>query len=242
MVESRAERWQRVMRGEEKLTWELWSSPVRSSQVLSETGMDVVETAIQRLKGFFGPDFLHECMGKDHPLLSMDLMPGNDVRNVYLGLISLDLHVQLLGVQPNFRDVRKALKSDKSLFGWGHALVQLEVAGLALRDGWLSEFEPSLPTGRSADVAVYGGGTPLIFEIVQMGTDESFRATGAFNDRMNRLLTHLCMERSVSIPGECSRIASDTEIQHLVDALEARSEGLRGLGNAFTIRTEWGAW
>lgn len=73
------EGWESVIKSEQRLTWELWTSPIDHSAVLNERGKQVLHTAIAELQSFLGDDFLERSRGKKHPLFSLVHMPGNDV-------------------------------------------------------------------------------------------------------------------------------------------------------------------
>lgn len=230
--------WERVIQGEEKLTWDLWSAPIDTSSILTASGVELLKSAVQAFRKFFGEDFLENSRGKGHPLFSIYLMPGNDVRVVYIQLIDLFIHLQLLQTQKSFTELRKVLRNDKSWFGWGHALLQMEVAGLALRQGYEIEFEPSLESGRKMDLTVSMRNRTVNFELVQMGTDHSFRATALFRDRLNRQLMALSMTHSVSIRGDLFRIAEEPEFTQLVNEVDGRAKALKTLGESLAFNSD----
>lgn len=230
--------WQRVLQGKERLTWDLWAANAYSSDILTASGMDLLKSAIQEFREFFGEDFLDRCRGKNHPLFSIYLMPGNDVHMVYMGLIDIFVHLQLLQTKPNFGELRKALRRDKSSFGWGHALLQLEVAGLALRQERDIEFEPDLASGRKADLKVSTGDQVTTFEVVQMGTDHCFRETASFRNQFDTELMRLSMTHSVSIRGELFRIPNELEREHMIENLYTKAKALNTRGESFVFSTD----
>ncbi|RIV26126.1 hypothetical protein D2Q93_05410 [Alicyclobacillaceae bacterium I2511] len=219
------------------MTWDLWAAPIDSSSILTTRGVDLLKSGIQEFRKFFGEDFIDKCKGKEHPFLTY-LMPGNDIRMVYLGLIDLFVHLQFLRTQRRFGQIRKTLRTNKSLFGCGHALLQLEVAGFALRQGHDIEFEPDLESGSKADLKVHTGDHPTVFEMVQMGTDHAFRATATFRDRLNRELMGLSMAHSLSIRGDILRIADESELTHLMGDLDTKARELNAVGKSFVIHSD----
>lgn len=205
------EGWESVLKGEEKLTWELWASPIDHSAVLNEKGKQVLNTAISGLRAFLGDDFLDTGRGKEHPLFSLVHMPGNDVPVVYRSLLDLYVHIELLKKIVGFSKVRKSLRRNQTSAGWGHELLQLEVAGLAARSGRDLEYEPKLQSGRSADLQVALDDELIVFELVQLGTSQFFNNAQQYNEEMNDFLLKVSMRHLVAFSGVWIRVATPEE-------------------------------
>ncbi len=186
-------------------TWDSWSEPIDSASFLTEAGRSVAKQAVQALRRFVGADWLERSLARGSVLFRMDLFLGNAIPSVYLHLIDIYAHIELLKSAPGMSRLRKGLQDNPQDINWRHALLQLEVAGLAIRDGWQVEFEPRHRTKGAADLLITSGARRMLVEMVVMGTDMKHRLAGeAFE-----ALTQVGMPQDVSLSGDAGDIAFD---------------------------------
>ena len=62
--------------------------------------------------------------------------------------------IELLQSKVGWGIVRDGLRGDIRMASWVSLLLQLEVAGLGLKEGWDIEFERILPMGKRTDVVL----------------------------------------------------------------------------------------
>ena len=145
--------------------WQEWKLPFyEENTLLTPAGRQVALWAADILAGFLGADYpnavwlrlrLRQGQAESlHPLFMGSLWPGaNQAPWVYTNLFQLAAQIALLGDRCG--PLQAFLLSSHNKYrpeSWVHALLQLEVAGVGLRAGWQTTFEPELPNGRRADV------------------------------------------------------------------------------------------
>ena len=133
-------RWSAVISGEAELTWELWSENIDRSNELTNKGKRAVHSAVDSISEFLGKNWLENFKSRGLPFMSPDWWPANDVPFVHCRLLELGSRFRLLSSASGLAELRKNMRRDRDSFP--HGLVQLEVAGFALRAGWEIEFEP----------------------------------------------------------------------------------------------------
>jgi hypothetical protein len=82
----------------------------------------------------------------------------------------------------------------KNLGHFDHAMVQLEVAGLARRDGWEVSLEPDTHGQRSTDVSLTRGGEEMFVEVKGFHLDSTTSYYLSVGRRLNDLLFQIAFE------------------------------------------------
>lgn len=146
-----------VLQGNRPMTWSDWALLFEDSQCLTLSGRCVARWAVSILEHTFGGDFLQRAAPRAHPVFSLGFWPGaNDVPWVYANLFQLTAQIALLTRYRSrgWRKVRQDMVTDLQEIRWIHSLLQLELASLALKAGWQSQFEPKLRNGHAADICL----------------------------------------------------------------------------------------
>jgi hypothetical protein len=163
---------ERAVRREQPLGWSTWMAPIYESQCLTAEGLRVAEWAVGVLQGFLGHDFLQRVVDAraEHELLSpsltTSLWPIFDGRRVYVDLFRLAAQLSLPGGRS--KRLQATMANNFHPTAWTHALIQLEVANLALRDGWVSMFETNVG-GKKRDVRLVKDTETPLLEILSIG-------------------------------------------------------------------------
>jgi hypothetical protein len=172
----------------ERPTWEWWRRGITEAACLTSAGQATVLEAAGAIEDFLGPNWLDRSLSRGAPLLDLDLFPGNKIPAVYARLLDISAHLTLLQPAKGMGRLRKMLQSNPQTINWRHGLLQLEVAGLALREGWEVEFEPRHRTRGAADVLLADGtGRQLVVETVVMGTDLRYRLMSRALDALREI-------------------------------------------------------
>jgi len=165
----------------------------------------VARQAVQTLRRFLGAAWLERSLDKGSVLFRLDLFLGNAIPSVYANLIDIFAHLELLKSVPGMSKLRKGLQDNPEDINWRHGLLQLEVAGLALRDGWHVEVEPRHPIKGAADLLATSNGRRILVEMVVVGTDIRHRLAGEAFDA----LIQLGLSHDVSLSGNAGDIPFD---------------------------------
>ncbi len=202
-----------VLEGKRPMGWPDWSMFIQESRCLTPDGRRIALWAANTLQRALGDDFLQrtaDSVAKRsaglepsiHPIFSLGLWPANDVPWVYANLIQLAAQLTLLS-RPgaNFRRVRDTLYRNLDPINWVSVLLQLEIASLGLRAGWNIQLEPSLGTGRYADVRLTSDVTELLVETVSMRMSDEERKALAFFHSLSQQLMNLEGQFGVRISG-----------------------------------------
>jgi hypothetical protein len=95
------------------------------------------------------------------------------------------------------------------LGSFSHALLQLEVASLAHRDGWQVTLEPRTEAGR-ADVIVQRGQEAFLIEAKAFGVDQTTNREIAASDRLSEGLRSIERSKHVSISGDIDSVSEES--------------------------------
>ncbi len=241
---ARHQRVSEVLSGQRRMGWSDWKDiSIYESTCLTPGGQSVALWAVDALQRALGDDFLWRVedwlarvrsaefdLATDvHPILSLGLWPANDVPWVYANLIRLAAHIPLFNPgrpQNRLGRVLKTLRQNLDPMNWASALLQFEVAGLALKAEWNVLFEPPLGNGRSADVGLTKGSTQLLVETTSMRMSVSERKALAFFDRLAWQLQLLEWQYDVRISGSL-RSASPEYAEGLRQWLQDVAEAVR---------------
>jgi hypothetical protein len=202
--------WRAIEAGETKLSWDVWSAGVERSAILTDSGKRVVREAVDVIAGFLGPDWLGRFLPVDQtkpaaralPLLSPDWWPTTNNRNVYERVLTLASRLRMLASTPGLASVRRSMSRDLGHFE--HSLLQVEVASLALRDGWHVTFEPKPdPAGtRVTDLRLSKHGDSMLVEVKGFVLDDWVKTDLKLADTISVALLHLEVEHEVHFSGQ----------------------------------------
>jgi len=233
--------------GKRPMDWSIWDLFIDDSTCLTSDGRRVAHWAVETLQRILGNDFLQRVKAKMaaqhipegvgtglHPVFSLGFWPANDVPWVYANLIQMatQLHLFQQNSSTNrFGLVRKALRKNLQPLTWVGALLQLEVASLGWRAGWILEFEPSLGNIHSADVCFTRDSARLLVETTSMRMSDAERKALAFYRRLSWQLMNLEWQYGVRIAGFLgfSRVEEEMKQWFREIVAAARSAGQDGI-------------
>ncbi len=203
-----------VMNGKDPFEWELWAKLVEDSEAVTPGAHSLVSDMAIGFATLLGHDFLTKCLQRgatDHPLL---YHLHNHAPWVYVYLFDVYAHFALLKQHSpkRFMKVVKNLRTDFSHKIWHHSFMQFEFAGLALRHGYDTEFEPVLNNNKNVgDLKILAPQGNIFIETVQLGTGKHFERTEEYRQRIELVLRHICFREGVQITGELEDILTKTE-------------------------------
>lgn len=204
------------------LEWSTWSGRIYETDCLTAEGVMVAAWAVNILRNWLGADFL-QAVGErkvPHPLLwpMAGLWPENDVPWVYANLIRVACEIALL--EPRLAPIRRNRGQLYDTQNWAHAMVQIEVAALALRDGWQVTVEPPLGIKGRGDVTLRSEERAMLVEVVTMGpSDLEQRSTEWFHSLALPILS-IELQYGVSIRGELGAAGNGDEAEQWLYAIE----------------------
>lgn len=246
-----------VISGEREMDWDTWSFFIDESDYLTPKGKEVALWAVEILKQTLKDDFFQNVKNwlvnwnkthpdlplNSHPVFSYGLWPGaNQLPWVYANLIRLAAQIQLfihdnikraeLDLNNNkVRRVLNTLHNNPEPINWASALIQLEVAGLGLKEGWQVQFEPKHRTGKKSDVFVTNGSDQLLVETTVMRFSEDDRKTLALSHDLSMCLMSIESRYNIRISGWLSSAALKNTndraqcLQAIKDAAQATADG-----------------
>jgi hypothetical protein len=222
--------------GRRPMDWSIWDLFIDDSTCLTSEGQWVAHWAVKALQGALGDDFLEKVKARKttqrvleglesglHPVFSLGFWPANDVPWVYANLIQMAVQLHLFqdSISTNgFGRVLKDLRKNLQPMTWVGALLQLEVASLGLRDGWTTQFEPSLGNGSRADVSFTRDATRLLVETTSMRMSDSELKALAFYQRLSQQLMNLEWQHDVRIAGFLGWSRKEEEMKRWLQDIE----------------------
>jgi len=151
-------------------------------------GRATLSWAIDVLRGAFGENWLTDnaLTSQTVPLLHGDWHPLAN-RRVVVRVLELAARIELVRGQPgmgallaeahHIRPKRNAVLRD-----FQHLLLELEVAALAIMDGWTVSHERPLPSGRKPDLWLSRNGIDYVIEVTALSFDREFRTVETWTD------------------------------------------------------------
>jgi hypothetical protein len=219
-----------LMKNERRMDWTLWPAFIYNSQSLTPQGKDAVLWARDVLQRTLGDKFFQEIEKRSiqHPMFSLDLWPANDVPKAYANLFQLAAQIELLQSRVGWAKVRNELLTDLRLDRWVSTLLQLEVAGLGLRDEWQIELERPLSNGGTTDVTLTKTATKLIVEAKAMLLSGNEQEASEYFYQMVQTLMALAWKYKVRITGSIgSPLSPDHQAQWLNEIERAAEKAAR---------------
>ena len=180
--------------------------------------------AIDRVSQMLGEGW-PERVWEEHSDLPSGIAIASWHTVAYAELLELALRLQLLNDCPRFVPLRRALKTDAREEQVQHLRIQLEVAALALRDGYPVEFEPPIPgSEKRADLAVnLNGAEPLIVETRAVLPDSDMRTVNEFTDELFPKISWVTTPHGVQCSGTVSEVLDEHDSAELLDEIKVRA-------------------
>jgi hypothetical protein len=220
-----SQEWLAVSRGEGAVTWALISRPVETSNTLTAAGRETVLWAIDQLRRLFEDEWLADA-GSDGVSIMTSWMfsPTNPAEHVYRRLLDLGARIALLSGRPGWREFRTQARRHPRF--WPHAFLQLEVAGLALRNDWDVALEPRLAGGREGkgDLQLERRGVRFLVETTSMMRDDASLAADEFSDAAFWQIRRIEHQRGVSVSGRLLEVVQPSEFEALVLAIDSAAQ------------------
>ena len=199
------------------LSWpllrELHASAERSAEWHDAAllALDVLENEL----GTEWPAAVEKCGAANYLVLS------SSNAFAFARLLELALRLHLLRAVPGMARVRKALRYDPRLDELAHAILQLEVAALASRDGFELELEPrTAGVPRPPDVRVGVAGRTVTVEAFASFRPDRSVAADAQAHKLSDAILAVGSRHGVSISGDIHRLLSEGEMTALIEMLE----------------------
>jgi hypothetical protein len=222
------EHWQAVVSGDEHPTWELWSAPIERSTCLTRQGQRTARWAADEMARFFGLDWLKRSFLEGSPVIELPWWPSNDVPATLLRIIRLGASLALLKATAGGRFFRQ--RCQESVDFWNHALMQLEVGGLALRSGWDVELEPELLSKKRGDLLLRRADVAMLVETTRVRFSDEFVSTERFNDLAFSHLRAIEMQRGVEISGSLGDVVEVVELRSWLDEVDEIAASVERVG------------
>lgn len=199
------------------IKWEHSLKAVEKAQCLTEQGKEVGYWAIEQLKRFLGEDWFSIVKRKDHVLFSLHWWNINDSPMAYINLFRLTTQILILEHSQKFPMLRREMRTNHDFFFWLHSLLQLELAGNALRNGWTCRFEPDLRGGTRADLSLEKGTKICLIEVVTMGSSDEVKEINRNFKLISALLDEISIEKGISYSGNIEiSLLDETDIHNFV--------------------------
>lgn len=149
MDSEEVEEWLAIAQGKARLTWDSWSAPVGRSKALTSAGQGAVRAMVDTSAEYLGEDWLARLLPNGArpsrvgwPRMSWHWWPTNDAGHVHARLLERGSRLRLLQDCSGIADLHRNMRRDLGQFP--HSLLQLEVGGLASRDGCRVTFDPGV--------------------------------------------------------------------------------------------------
>jgi hypothetical protein len=229
-AESRSEM-EAILRGDAPFTWDAWSRRVHTAPSLTDVGRRCILTSVTGIADYLRADWLDRFQGAGLPLLSMQWWL-NDAPHVYARILEFGLRLKLLEGTPGFGKLRNTMANDLGSFR--HALLQIEVASLASRDGWKVTLEPNTDSGR-ADLLLEKLADSFLIEAKGFDLDQTTDAQMQNSDRLSSAFQTIERIKKVSVTGDIGAVSAGqvAEWEHLV--ADAADQSL-GRGEDMTVQ------
>jgi len=226
-----------LMKNERRMDWTLWPAFIYNSRSLTMKGKDAVLWARDVLQRALGDNFIQEIEKRSiqHPIFSLELWPANDVPMVYANLFHLAAQIELLQSTVGWARVRNELCTDLRIDRWVSTLLQLEVAGLGLREEWLIELERPLANGGTTDVVLSNTATKLIVEAKAMLLSGNEQEASEYFYQMVQTLAALAWKYNVRITGSIGSPLSPDDQAQWLNEIERSAEKAARTGKPHTM-------
>ena len=213
-------------------TWKAWAGDAARWPVTTE-GAEVVEWAIATTADFFGDEWHAEMLRRGrHPLMNVWDWPRCSPTAI-VHVVERAARIALLPAAA--RDsLREQARATFEPAHFDHLDLLLEVAGLAVRDGWALEAERPTPAGRSPDLFLTRHGAAFSVEVTQQGMDREMRLVEEFDRQLGDAMFAMRVHYGVDFSGEAGREAVEgldlaafvSQLAHVAAQVRDRGEPL----------------
>ena len=218
-----ADEWLEVAEGTRNATWELWGRPIDTASCLTDTGRAIARWAAGKIEEFLGDEWLQKSLSG--PISSWMWAPWNDVPHTYLRIIELGARTATVARGKRWHELKQLARQHTD---WQDVLLQIEVAALAVHDGWEAELEPLLSSGKKADLRLSRHGRSFLVESTLLGFSERFQQVNRFSDRTMSALRAIASRNGLVVTGELRKVIDDDRIDSWLNEVASTAEHLRG--------------
>lgn len=188
-------------------TWQGWAGEPDEWPV-TEAGRRLVESAVAMHRDFFGDSWLTQMAEmRRHPFLSMYEWPRTG-QSALVQFLTRSMRLHLLDRSARGQLAVRA-RATHEVEDVHHLDLLLEVAGLALRDGWQVAIETPTRLGRKPDLQLGKRSMTYSVEVSRLGTDRNMRRVTDWCRRLDMIKLGVAFDSNVSIGGEADAEAVD---------------------------------
>lgn len=195
-----------------------------------ETTLSVFNWAIQTMADFYGDEWFETMANKRR--LPFSSIWDRPLTNEIATTIFIERAVRIALLPAALRDDLAAeVRTHCDLNFFDHLDIVLEVAGLALRDGWQPETCPKLASGRTPDLRLTRPGMQYTVEVTTCGLDRETINADAFQRQFLWKILTLEEKCGVELVTEGSAPALDERTEaYLFSQVEDASEAVVSTG------------
>lgn len=218
-----ASEWLEVAQGERKATWDLWARPIGTAVCLTEVGRSTAIWAVDEIQRFLGDEWLQKALGGS--ITSWMWAPWNDVPHTFRRVIELGARIATVKPGRGWRDLKRLARLHAD---WRDVLLQLEVAAFAVSDGWETELEPPLSSGKKADLRLSCDRDSFLVESTLLGMSERSQVVGGFADEAMSALQGIALRHGLSVSGELRSVLPEAQLRTWLDEVAATARTIAG--------------
>lgn len=231
-----AEEWLKVAKGERKATWELWGRPIDTANCLTDVGRSTARWAVEKVSEFLGDEWLQKALSGG-VVNSWMWAPWNDVPHTFRRIIELGARIATVESGQRWRDLKRLARQHAD---WEDVLLQLEVAALAVRDGWDTELEPLLPSGKKADLRLSRQSDTFLVESTLLGLSKRSQEVSCFSDEAMSALQTIAWRNGLGVTGELHSVMTGEQLRSWLASVTTTAERLRGTRLAAVVEVPGG--
>ncbi len=210
---------------EEFSSWEDWVGPLERTAAFPE-GRDLVRWAGQVVAEFYTDGwFARGAASRQLPVMgSLYDWPLSSP----LALMRLVERAARIAVLPEASRARlsdgvNGIRNSTNVTEFDHLDLVLEVAGLAIRDGWMVEVEVPSPDGKVPDLRLTKGTMRYTVEATIQGTDRRMRAVDLQSDRLFAQRFAIEIAHQVQCVLRVPDLLSDDDLTKYVGLIDAEA-------------------
>jgi hypothetical protein len=204
-------------------TWDLYRK-MQDSPHVSLARRQVALWALDQLEGCMGPDWLERYYRTSGHVPTEINLGGAHVA-AFGNLLDLALRLAILDRVPGAGKVRKETRTDLRDDRRRHSALQLEVGGLAAREGYTVAFEDRLDPGAPpSDVVLRRGEQTIRLETFAILRDRRSQDAARYWDRISQAILRIGWKHDTPISGSITRQLDEQETTELLDALEQAAQ------------------
>ena len=151
--------------------------------------------------------------------------PWNDVPHTFRRIIELGARIATVEPGRGWRDLKRLARRHAD---WEDVLLQLEVGAFAVRDGWETELEPPLPSGKKADLRLSRDQDSFLVESTLLGMSARSQLVSRFVDKAMSALQRIAFQNGLSVSGELRSVIPDLQLRSWLDEVAAAAQSIAG--------------